>query len=49
MATASWVIVSKATGRAVFETFSRRVAAAINLDAYRVVPIREWLSSLNKR
>ena len=47
MQTASWVVVSKATGEAVLETFSRRVANAINLERYRVVPIGEWLGGLN--
>lgn len=47
MKTASWVIVSKKTGNAVFETFNEKTALAINLKAYRVVPILEWLQSLN--
>ena len=45
----SWVVVRKATGEAVFETFSRKIADAVNRDAYRVVPILDWLVSLNGR
>ena len=43
----SWVVISKETGQAVLETFSRKTADAVNLDRYRVVPILEWLGSLN--
>lgn len=46
---ASWVIVSKATGQAVMETFRKSTADAVNLDKYRVVPIGEWLASLNRK
>lgn len=49
MRTASWVIVDKATGRAVFETFNRSTVDKINTASYRVVPILEWLQSLNHR
>jgi hypothetical protein len=49
MRTASWVIVDKQTGRAVLETFSARVVAAINTASYRAVPIGQWLASLNRR
>ncbi len=46
--TASWVVVNRETGKAVFETFCRRVADAINLNRYEVVPIGEYLASLNR-
>lgn len=49
MQTASWVIVDKATGKALLETFSPRVAEAINTARYKAVPILEWLQSLNRR
>lgn len=45
--TASWVIVRKSTGAAVFETFNAKVAAAINQAEYRAVPILEYLQTLN--
>ena len=43
----SWVIVRKATGEAVLETYSARVAFAINKEKYRVVPILEYLEGIN--
>jgi hypothetical protein len=46
---ASWVVVSKATGQAVFETVNRKTADQINTNAYRVIPILEWLQSLNRK
>jgi hypothetical protein len=49
MATTSWVIVSKETGTAVLETFNAKTAAAINRERYNVVPILEWLVSLNQK
>jgi hypothetical protein len=48
MKTASWVIVNKATGFAVFETFNENTARAINEKLYRAIPILEYLQSLNK-
>ncbi len=45
---ASWVIVRKSTGEAVLETFCRTVADKVNTDAYNVVPIGEYLASLNR-
>lgn len=46
---ASWAIVDKTTGRAVFETFNPRTAAAINPARYSAVPIGEYLASLNRK
>lgn len=48
METASWVVVSRATGEPVLETFNRKVAAAINLDRYQVIPVLEWLAGFNR-
>lgn len=48
MKTASWVIVNKATGFAVFETFNENTARAVNEKLYRAVPILEYLQQLNK-
>lgn len=45
--TASWVVVSRATGKPVLETFERRVADAINLEKYEALPIGKWLARLN--
>ena len=47
--TASWVVVDKASNAALFETFSQRIADAINTDKYRAVPILEYLQSLNRK
>lgn len=49
MKTASWVIVSRETGNAVWETFSLTLAERVNRDKYDVVPILQWLQSLNKK
>jgi hypothetical protein len=45
MKTASWVIVEKATGKAIFETFNAKVAGLVNREKYDVVPILEYLVS----
>lgn len=45
--TASWVIVRLSDGAAMFETFERRIAEAINRDRYKAVPILQYLQSLN--
>jgi hypothetical protein len=44
---ASWVIVNKATGKAVFETYRQETADAINRDRYHVLGIGEYLGGLN--
>ena len=46
---ASWVIVKKQSGNGVFETFSKKVADAINTKKYEGVPILDYLVALNKR
>ena len=45
----SWIIVSRETGGAVFETFNETVANAVNLDKYRVLTAYEWLAEFNRR
>lgn len=47
--TPSWVIVSKDTGQAIMETFSKRTADRVNLKRYKVVPIMAYLQSLNEQ
>ena len=47
--TASWVIVDKATGNGIAETFLKHVAEAVNVNKYRAVPIQEYLADLNAR
>mgnify|MGYP000935815014 CR=1 FL=1 len=45
----SWVVVNRATGESVLETFSRAVAERVNQDAYEVLTAAEWLGSVNVR
>ncbi len=45
---ASYVIVSKETGKAIFETYNRKVAEQINLAKYDVMPIGNWLAHVNR-
>jgi hypothetical protein len=45
----SWIIVSRATGAAVLETFERRTAEAVNQRAYEVLTAAQWLGRLNRR
>ena len=49
MRPASYVVVSKATGKAVCELWSAALAAKVNTERYAVVPILEYLYSLNRR
>jgi hypothetical protein len=46
--TTSWVVREKATGRVLFETFSAKLVAAINVARYEAVPIGQYLAALNK-
>jgi len=46
--TASWVIVSKQSGKAVLETFDSSLVNCINQKLYKAVPILEYLQNLNK-
>lgn len=48
-ASASWIIINKATGNAVLETFNRSYAEAVNIEKYRAVPVQEYLQGLNRR
>ena len=46
--TASWVIVSKQSGKAVLETFDSSLIDCINQKLYKAIPILEYLQNLNK-
>lgn len=46
---ASWVVVSKATGEAVFETFQKKLVDKVNLEKYDVMPIHDYLIFVNKK
>jgi hypothetical protein len=45
----SWVIVNRATGAAVFETFERATAEAVNQDVYEVVTAAHWLARFSQQ
>jgi hypothetical protein len=48
MTTASWVIVDRATGKAIWETWSHKIADNVRrADHADVVPIGEWLARVN--
>jgi hypothetical protein len=44
----SWIVVDRSTGESVMETFSHKVAEAINQDKYEVVTTLQWLTRLNQ-
>ena len=45
---ASYVIVDRATGKAVMETFDHDLIPRLNTQKYEAVPIQIWLGSLNR-
>jgi hypothetical protein len=45
----SWTIVEKATGEAIFETFTRKIAERINQDKYEVLTTLQWLIRFNQQ
>ena len=44
----SWVIVDRATGRSVFETFEYSTAANVDGGRYEVLTALQWLSRFAK-
>jgi AAA+ superfamily predicted ATPase len=44
----SWVVVSRATGLPVLETYSRATAERINQTAYEVLTAAQWLGRFNR-
>lgn len=48
MRTASWIIRNKASKEVLFETFNRKLVAALNTAKYEAVPILEYLAGLNR-
>ena len=46
---ASWIAISKKTGKAVMETFNPKTAKAVNRKAYNVRSSHAYLVSLNKQ
>lgn len=49
MIDASWIIVDRATGRPVLETYNFEALQFINLQRYRVYTALAWLAQLNAR
>lgn len=47
MKAASWVIVRKADGKAIFETFNEKTIQGMNAERYEAVPILTYLQNLN--
>ncbi len=45
--TGSWIIVSRATGLPVLETFSARLAGAVDTARYEVLTALQWLQRFN--
>lgn len=43
----SWIIVSKDSGKPVFETFNRKTASAVNQSRYEVLTAAQWLGRFN--
>jgi len=49
--TASWVIVKRSTGEAIYEIFSPKTAETIkekHSDQYKVIPILQYLQDFNR-
>ena len=46
--TKSWIVASKATGKAVLETFDPKVVKAINTTKYEVYTSLQWLQKVNR-
>ncbi len=44
----SWVIIDIKTGKAVYETFNKKILLKIDKARFTVKPIKEYLEGLNK-
>lgn len=44
----SWIVVCRATGTPVFETFSRATAERVNQSRYEVLTAAQWLTRFNR-
>ena len=44
----SWIVTDRVTGKAVLETYNRKVIDAINQTRYRVEPALEYLCRVNR-
>ena len=48
MGTASWIVRNIETGEVLFETFNRKLVAALNTAKYEAVPVLSYLANLNR-
>lgn len=48
MIDASWIIVDRATGKPVLETWNFDLVQFVNLQRYRVYTAHAWLAGLNR-
>lgn len=44
----SWIIVSRATGKSVLETFNRSTAERVNQERYEVLTAAQYLGRFNR-
>lgn len=44
----SWIIVSRDTGKPVWETYSDKLASAVNMEKYEILTAYQWLVRLNQ-
>ena len=45
----SWAIINKQTKEVVLETWQKSVTQKVNTEKYKVLSIKEWLSSLSNK
>jgi hypothetical protein len=43
----SWVIVEKATNKAIYETFNYEIAICFNSERCEILPVMEYLRAFN--
>jgi hypothetical protein len=45
----SWVIVDRATGNPIAETFRRKIVGAVDQEKFEVVTTAQWLARVNRK
>lgn len=45
----SWIIIERATGSSILETYNPKAVACLNTAKYEAVPILAYLQNLNAR
>lgn len=46
--TSSWIIVNRATGAVLFETFQESITLKLNTAKYQAVPVLQYLQQFNR-